>query len=363
MKRKWSSLSAETKIGAIAMPIVVAILAGLVIPRINSATTPDPPAPVRDGVVRVVDVRENVPLADFAAENASATLQPQEYVLAAQATDDDAGAEGDDATAGDKSTGEVTDGDDEATDDGATDDGATQDDDEATEDGTTDDGATDDGTTHDGGIGGTVHEAGEHPVATCANASDCDGDGVADAADPCPTTAGTFHGCPFTPLQIEAQAEQAGCGEDEMSEGSERCDDLAGVLGATTGSTSGDVAKRARKLGAALQETRKTRPHGTRGRVEPVGVEVSVRFTITGMKGKRLDIRWSLRHAKNRRIPQKWLRNRSIMKITPDADRDSGSADFWVPLPKAPRGPFYVRITLRDENGTALTFAKTRRFR
>jgi hypothetical protein len=202
--------------------------------------------------------------------------------------------------------------------------------------------------------------AGKPPVKTCATASDCDGDGSPDGEDLCPTLAGTWHGCPYAPMQI--QAEQAGCSESQMSDGTERCDDLAGVLGETTGSKSGDVARRARKLGAALQETRTARPHGKRGRLEPVGVEVSIRFTITGMKGKHLDIRWSLRHAQNHRIPQKWLKNRSIMKITPDADRDSGSADFWVPMPKAPKGPFYIRIVLRDENGTALGFAKTHRF-
>ena len=66
-----------------------------------------------------------------------------------------------------------------------------------------------------------------------------------------------------------------------------------------------------------------------------------------------------MRRTKGRTLPHKWLKNRPIVRITPEADRDTGVDTFWVPLPKRPRGPYVVRVTLRDHNGATLDLAKS----
>jgi hypothetical protein len=151
------------------MPVVLALLVGLVIPFIRDQLSDETTAE-RSGVVKVIDVQEGVPLGDFAAQHAAAPQGRQLFVLAA-ATDDvpeieaQQVAPGDDGTDGATTDGE-TDGDDGTTTDGETD----------GEDGTTTDGETDgeDGTTTDGGTDG--------------GGNDADRDGIADADDLCPTT-------------------------------------------------------------------------------------------------------------------------------------------------------------------------------
>jgi hypothetical protein len=142
-------------------------------------------------------------------------------------------------------------------------------------------------------------------------------------------------------------------------EGSERCDDLGAVVGETTGDKPGDVQARAAAVAAALHETQTSGQRGKDGRLEPLGVVVRIQATVTGLEGKRAEVKWSLRHANGGSLPHKWLRNRPILKLTGEAGHDSGSAEFWVPLPKRPRGPYIVRITMYDDKGTPLAFAKT----
>jgi hypothetical protein len=144
-------------------------------------------------------------------------------------------------------------------------------------------------------------------------------------------------------------------------DGTERCDDLSAVVGGATGSKPGDVEARAEAVAAALQETRSTRSIGHGGRREPMGVVVNIEATVKGFVGKHISVTWSLRQANGRRLPHKWLKNRPVLQLTGKATSDTGSADFWVPLPKRPHGPFVVRLTMKDEDGTPLTFAKSGR--
>ena len=162
----------------------------------------------------------------------------------------------------------------------------------------------------------------------------------------------------------ELRTEPYGCTEDDMArsltsgeDGSQRCEDLGSVAGQTTGGEPGDVEARANAIAAALNETRTVR--GQDGRLEPLGVAVTVQVTVTGLEGEEADVTWSLRHGDGGRLPHVWLRNRPVIHLTGEAESDSGSAEFWVPLPKRPRGPDFVRIGMYDDDGTPLTFANT----
>ena len=85
VRKQWSSLSGEAKLGIVVMPIILALLAGVVSPLVVKWLSPDDPAPERRGVVKILDVEPNVPLSDFSAQHAAARLQPQDYVLASVA--------------------------------------------------------------------------------------------------------------------------------------------------------------------------------------------------------------------------------------------------------------------------------------
>jgi hypothetical protein len=326
LRQQWGGLSTEAKLSIVVMPIVLAFLVGLVIPFIRDQLSDETTAK-RSGVVKIIDIQQGVPLGDFAAQHAAAPQARQVFVLA-QATDDAPAIDAQQTAPGDDGT-----------------DGTTTDDGTMTDDGTTtDDG---DGTTTDGGTNG--------------GGNDADGDGVADADDLCPTTKGNLaNGC----LAAYLRTEPYGCSQDDMAQsltsgedGSQRCQDLGSVAGQTTGGEPGDVEARANAIAAALNETR-TVP-GKNGRLEPVGVAVTVQVTVTGLEGEDADVTWSLRHGDGGRLPHVWLRNRRVIKLTGEAESDSGSAEFWVPLPKRPAGPYFVRIGMYDEDGTPLTFANT----
>jgi hypothetical protein len=327
LRQQWGGLSTEAKLSIVVMPLVLAFLVGLVIPFIRDKLSDETTAK-RSGVVKIIDVQEGVPLGDFAAQHAAA---PQPRFVLAQATDDAPAIDAQQAAP----EGDGTDGGDGTTTDGETD----------GEDGTTTDG--EDGTTTDGGTDG--------------GGNDADGDGVTGVDDLCPTTKGNRpNGC----LVAELRTEPYGCTEDDLArsltsgeDGSQRCEDLGSVAGETTGGEPGDVEARADAVAAALNETRTVR--GEDGRLEPLGVAVTVQVTVTGLEGEDADVTWSLRHGDGGRLPHVWLRNRRVIKLTGQAESDSGSAEFWVPLPKRPPGPYFVRIGMYDEDGTPLTFANS----
>jgi hypothetical protein len=395
--QQWKSLSPEVKLGAVIMPIILALFAGLVVPMLSNALSPKT-TPERRGVVKVLDVETGVPLSDFVAAHEDVPTPPMGMVLAAAVVDpsetappgaapDNAASKGGGADGGvgaveggtgdAVSDGDGTDGDgggedDKAADDNDHGDNSTGDDGDTGDNSTGDDGGTGDNSTgDDGDDSDTGANAGDNKVDDDKHDSenkdlDSDGDGVLDADDLCPMTAGDSRsGCPVAALRVEPY----GCSSADMittlesdERGPERCDDLNAVLGGTTGSKPGDVKARADAVAAALHETRSSNEHGQAGRLEPMGVVVSISATITGFDGEDVHVAWSLRGANGRRLPHKWLKNRPVMKLTGEAQTDTGSEEFWVPLPKRPHGPFSVRIAMTDDNRTPLTFANTQKF-
>ncbi|HVL31344.1 MAG TPA: hypothetical protein VM299_03855 [Solirubrobacteraceae bacterium] len=126
----------------------------------------------------------------------------------------------------------------------------------------------------------------------------------------------------------------------------------------------GDVSTQtvARRLAQVFRGTR-TRPATTDPtRRELVGVTVNFNVAMTGLRGDTADVRWSLYSGRRTvRVPRPWLRNQRALLLRADAERESASGEFWVPIPQA-RGPFFIRIGVYAGD-TRLDYADTPRFR
>jgi hypothetical protein len=114
-----------------------------------------------------------------------------------------------------------------------------------------------------------------------------------------------------------------------------------------------------RQLVKLLASTRTLASGG--GKVQPVGVTVNYNVSLTGFRGRTVTVRWSLYSAEGGVVPRDWLRNRPIRWLKGEAEKDSASDSFWVPLPKI-GGRFFVRIGLYKEDGVRLDYADTEEF-
>jgi ketosteroid isomerase-like protein len=116
-------------------------------------------------------------------------------------------------------------------------------------------------------------------------------------------------------------------------------------------------------LATLLAGTRTQPAASNEGQLEPVGVSVSFNVTLTGFRGHRVDVRWSLYAAEGDiSVPQDWLQDQRALWLEGEANRDSATGEFWVPLPRV-QGPFFIRIGVYDDEGTRLAYADTRRVR
>jgi hypothetical protein len=116
----------------------------------------------------------------------------------------------------------------------------------------------------------------------------------------------------------------------------------------------------AESLTQVLEQT-KTVEKGS-GTKEPIGATVNYRISLTGFNGREVDVRWELHRPGGPTLPHKWLKNQRAAVLEGEAERDSASPYFWIPLPAA-RGPFFVRLRVLDEDGEVLARADTERFR
>ena len=88
----------------------------------------------------------------------------------------------------------------------------------------------------------------------------------------------------------------------------------------------------------------------------PVGVTVNYDISLTGFRGRRVTIRWSLYSVPGGNpVPVDWLKNEPIHWLQGQADKDSASDSFWVPLPKI-KGPFYIRLGVYNKDNVRLDF-------
>lgn len=93
---------------------------------------------------------------------------------------------------------------------------------------------------------------------------------------------------------------------------------------------------------------------------EPLGVTVNFDVALTGFQGDEAEIRWSLYSARGA-VPRDWLRNQRVLSLEAEAEEDSGSGEFWAPLPSR-EGSYYIRFGVYDEDGDRVTYRNTRRF-
>ena len=104
----------------------------------------------------------------------------------------------------------------------------------------------------------------------------------------------------------------------------------------------------AENLTEVLEETR-TVETGS-GTKEPVGATVNYRISMTGFNGREVDVRWELHRPEGPILPHKWLKNQRAGLLRGEAEKDSATPYFWIPLPDEP-GPFVVRLIALDEDG------------
>jgi hypothetical protein len=116
----------------------------------------------------------------------------------------------------------------------------------------------------------------------------------------------------------------------------------------------------AERIVTVLKETRTVRRRADH-KVEPLGMRVGVNVEVFGLRGQPLRLSWSvLQRSGSVPLPDPWLSSTVGYRLQPSSDRDTGTLDFWVPLPKA-SGQYYVSLILTS-NGTALTSAESKDF-
>jgi hypothetical protein len=150
-----------------------------------------------------------------------------------------------------------------------------------------------------------------------------------------------------------------GCLADPVCGGSLQVD--AGVRGDDGSPAEVDPATVASRLKEVFTDIRRREvPSG--GRVELVGATVDYNVTLTGFRGHKVIVRWSLHEAgTGGQVPREWLRNRPFRWLKGEAEKDSASDSFWVPLPNID-GRFFVRVGVYDEDGVRLDYADTPAF-
>jgi hypothetical protein len=98
------------------------------------------------------------------------------------------------------------------------------------------------------------------------------------------------------------------------------------------------------------------------GAVQPLGVTVNYKISLTGFRGRKVDIRWALHRPGGGQLPQDWLKGQRAALLEGEADKDTASPSFWVPLPATVEGPFFLRLTVTNDAGVPLDRADTETF-
>jgi hypothetical protein len=101
----------------------------------------------------------------------------------------------------------------------------------------------------------------------------------------------------------------------------------------------------AQRVTAILHQTQTT-TRTTGHKPEPLGEVISVNVELTGLRGQAVYLGWSIYPANGRTsLYGKWLNRFIAYRLEATTDDDTGTAELWVPLPKA-AGSYFVRITL-----------------
>jgi hypothetical protein len=99
------------------------------------------------------------------------------------------------------------------------------------------------------------------------------------------------------------------------------------------------------------------------GETQLLGAIVDFDITLRGFRDRRANVRWSLFDTGGGGpVPHEWLKGQVALWLEGQAQTDSGSGTFWVPLPKN-EGPFFVRLGVYDEDGDRLDYEDTQSVR
>ena len=132
---------------------------------------------------------------------------------------------------------------------------------------------------------------------------------------------------------------------------------LAESAGARPSQSRDQGIKRVRKV---LEGTRTTVSESGKG--EPLGVALSFDVTVTGLRGRDVQIYWSMLSADtDQALGRSWLKNTRATTLRPKHETDQFRTDLWLPLPK-PEGDYVARVTLLGPEGGRLTSARSRVF-
>jgi hypothetical protein len=164
-----------------------------------------------------------------------------------------------------------------------------------------------------------------------------------------------------TPVTSRAQADWTKTGTETEKACNQRLDDefcrrypRSIFITAVSTGTSSSRAQAARQQIAALRSLRTTKVKGAKKR-QPVGVVVDANIDLSGLRGRPVLLSWSMwRKDGAERLYGEWLNERLAYRIVATSDHDTGSVDFWIPLPKG-NGPYFIRSRLAIGDATLAT--------
>lgn len=104
-----------------------------------------------------------------------------------------------------------------------------------------------------------------------------------------------------------------------------------------------DQTALARDLVRLLDNVRST---GDAEAGEPLGVVATANLQLAGLRRTPVDLTWEIwQQSGDTRLLGRWLDSVTAYRLEATTELDSGSVDFWVPLPKQP-GPYVIRTRL-----------------
>jgi hypothetical protein len=128
-----------------------------------------------------------------------------------------------------------------------------------------------------------------------------------------------------------------------------RRDDIGAALGpivsAKSVSPDGEPVDPAIAADRVLQVLRDARRAPT-AEQEPLGVVVNADLELVGLRGKPVELSWSMwQMGGDVRLHGDWLNSNLAYRLEAATDSDTVSIDLWVPLPSQP-GPYFVEVDL-----------------
>jgi hypothetical protein len=140
---------------------------------------------------------------------------------------------------------------------------------------------------------------------------------------------------------LEARGVSSNCLDDK-----DGCDIVFSLTGDHT-NANGDLvsADEAAHEIVALLVTTRGEP-GPNGEREPLGERVTADVEVSGLRGKSLDVFWSMFSQSGAApLPAPWQGRNLAYRLHSSTDHDTGSFNLWIPTPATP-GRYYIQLEL-----------------